>query len=425
MPGKKNAENESGDMPFLDHLEELRWTILKSLVAVAVACVVVGIFIAPFNDVLMYPFEKAELNYGRDVPEPRVSSALAPFFVMIEIAFFGGLFIALPFVLYFIGKFIAPAFTRKERKVLLPVIFCCTALFAAGAAMSFFWMMPIFFEFSFRLCDSFGWEILYDLEKYYSYVVWMPLACGLSFQLPIIIYALVYLEVLSPEFLYKNRRFSFVVILVASAVLTPSDPITMFLLAVPLYALYELSIFLGVRTLKGKLERRKKEEAEFEEEGRRMYESYRKSVEERRLKNIESGGDDDSYAGEDELEKRYSETDFKAEDRGGNPDFDEEAAAREADEAYKNCADDFESYDDDSAAALSLKEIDARIAKRNPVKSGDFLKKPAAENSAGEGAGNGESGGVSATGDNENPAADNSEDSKESASSEAETPKSE
>lgn len=392
---KKSEVNEDGDMPFLDHLEELRWTILKCVVAVVIACVLVGIFVVPFNDFLMYPFLTAEHNYGQDVPDPRVKSALAPFFVMIEIAFFGGLFIALPFVLYFIGKFISPAFTKKERGVLLPGIFICVALFSTGVLMSFFWMMPIFFEFSFRVCEMFNWEILYDLEAYYSYVVWMPLACGLSFQMPLIMFVLIYLEVLSPEFLRKNWRIIFVVILVASAILTPSDPLTMFLLAIPLYMLYELALLFGTKALKKKIAKRKQEEEEFDREGRQMYESYRDSVERDYQKSLEQIESD-----EQELEKRYNDVDFRADPNENSANYtpyseeddprivdsvatppsenSQKSDSKNGDKLAGVAAGVAESlvFDDEDDSQLSLREIDARIAKSKPFTSEDFLKKP-------------------------------------------------
>lgn len=272
-------ENEAndGDMPFLDHLEELRKVIIKSVIALFVACVIIGIFTVQFNEMLMYPFERAQEIFKKEVPLPRVGSVFSPFFVMFEISIFGGIFFALPFILYYIGQFIIPALTQRERKVIKPVLCASTLLFTAGAALAFFFMLPIGISFSFKISEMMKWEILYDIQNYYSFIVWVPLATGISFQLPLLIILLIYIGVLTPEFLRKNRRVIFVVILIFSAIVTPPDPLTLILLTIPLYMLYEAAVFIGTRLLSGKIQ---KEKAEEEAQKKSDDEYYRKYVEE-------------------------------------------------------------------------------------------------------------------------------------------------
>lgn len=273
---EENEVNE-GDMPFLDHLEELRKVIIKSVIALFVACVIIGIFTVQFNEMLMYPFERAQELFGKEVPLPRVGSVFSPFFVMFEISIFGGIFFALPFILYYIGQFIIPALTKRERKVIKPVLCASTLLFTAGAALAFFFMLPIGISFSFKISEMMNWEILYDIQNYYSFIVWVPLATGVSFQLPLLIILLIYIGVLTPEFLRKNRRVIFVVILIFSAIVTPPDPLTLILLTIPLYMLYEVAVFVGTRLLSGKIQ---KEKAEEESQKKSDDEYYRKYVEE-------------------------------------------------------------------------------------------------------------------------------------------------
>lgn len=272
-------ENEAndGDMPFLDHLEELRKVIIKSVIALFVACAVIGVFTVQFNEMLMYPFERAQEIFKKEVPLPRVGSVFSPFFVMFEISIFGGIFFALPFILYYIGQFIIPALTQRERKVIKPVLCASTLLFTAGAALAFFFMLPIGISFSFKISEMMKWEILYDIQNYYSFIVWVPLATGISFQLPLLIILLIYIGVLTPEFLRKNRRVIFVVILIFSAIVTPPDPLTLMLLTIPLYMLYEAAVFIGTRLLSGKIQ---KEKAEEEAQKKSDDEYYRKYVEE-------------------------------------------------------------------------------------------------------------------------------------------------
>ena len=270
---EENEVNE-GDMPFLDHLEELRKVIIKSVIALFVACVIIGIFTVQFNEMLMYPFERAQELFGKEVPLPRVGSVFSPFFVMFEISIFGGIFFALPFILYYIGQFIIPALTKRERKVIKPVLCASTLLFTA---LAFFFMLPIGISFSFKISEMMKWEILYDIQNYYSFIVWVPLATGVSFQLPLLIILFIYIGILTPEFLRKNRRVIFVVILIFSAIVTPPDPLTLILLTIPLYMLYEVAVFVGTRLLSGKIQ---KEKAEEESQKKSDDEYYRKYVEE-------------------------------------------------------------------------------------------------------------------------------------------------
>ncbi|MBS1485796.1 MAG: twin-arginine translocase subunit TatC, partial [Opitutales bacterium] len=276
---KKQAVDDGAEMPFLDHLEELRMTIIKCAIALIIACVIIGAFVVQFNELLMYPYLKAQADYGQDLPLPRVSSMFAPFFAMFNIAIFGGLFIALPFILYFLGQFVLPALSRRERKVLMPGMLAGIALFVLGTCLAFFFILPTGLRVSFELSELMNLGVLFDASSYYSLVVWVPLGTGLAFELPLFIVILIYIGALKVEFLRKYRRVIFVVILVFCAVVTPPDPITLFLLAVPLYALYEIAVFVGDKLHKMKLARGgDDDEEEDEDEPESDIESYRKKA---------------------------------------------------------------------------------------------------------------------------------------------------
>ncbi|MBO7521093.1 MAG: twin-arginine translocase subunit TatC [Opitutales bacterium] len=340
----KKPENDDGEMPFLDHLEELRRVIIKCVIALALSCFIIGIFTVQFNELLMYPFERAQQMYGHDVPLPRVGSVFSPFFVMFDIAIFGGIFIALPFILYFLGQFLMPALTEREKKVIRPAMCAATLLFAAGASLAFFFILPTGINFSFKISEIMHWEILYDIQNYYSFVVWVPLATGVSFQLPLLIILFIYIGLLSPKTLRKNRRLVFVLLLIFSAVATPPDPLTMVMLTLPLYLLYEAAVMIGSRLLSGKLE---KEEKEEEERRRRDEESYRKYVEE------QSKLEDDYYS--------------RSADDGSAPEGGEggEGGAENSEE---------ESFDYEKYYEYSMNEVN------NAASSGD--SRPASENAA-------------------------------------------
>lgn len=373
-------ENEAndGDMPFLDHLEELRKVIIKSVIALFVACAVIGVFTVQFNEMLMYPFERAQEIFGKEVPLPRVGSVFSPFFVMFEISIFGGIFFALPFILYYIGQFIIPALTQRERKVIKPVLCASTLLFTAGAALAFFFMLPIGISFSFKISEMMKWEILYDIQNYYSFIVWVPLATGVSFQLPLLIILLIYIGVLTPEFLRKNRRVIFVVILIFSAIVTPPDPLTLILLTIPLYMLYEAAVFIGTRLLSGKIQKEKTEE---EAQKKSDDEYYRKYVEE------QAKLEDDYY--------KYS-TGGESYPQGGggeNPENSSESGSQSEEDEF-----DYEKYYaysmseinkmgelESSAKAEEKPQDDSEIKKEGETSDGD-LNPPSdsSENSDGE-----------------------------------------
>ncbi|MBR4598140.1 MAG: twin-arginine translocase subunit TatC [Opitutales bacterium] len=365
----KKTENDGGEMPFLDHLEELRMVIIKCVVALALSCFIIGIFTVQFNELLMWPFERAQQMYGKEVPMPRVGSVFSPFFVMFDIAIFGGVFIALPFILYFLGQFLMPALTEREKKVIRPAMCSATLLFAAGACLAFFFILPTGISFSFKISEVMHWEILYDIQNYYSFVVWVPLATGVSFQLPLLIILFIYIGLLSPKTLRKNRRLVFVLILVFAAVATPPDPLTMVMLTLPLYMLYEAAVFIGTRLLSGKLE---KEEKEEDEQRRRDEESYRKYVEE------QSKLEDDYYK---------QSADAYSAPEGGEPS-EGEGQNSEADDSF-----DYEKYYE-----YSMNEINRATAPENsqpteePPSGGEASaaeenkasENPAAENKPGE-----------------------------------------
>lgn len=308
---KKQAVDDGAEMPFLDHLEELRMTIIKCTIALVIACVIIGAFVVQFNELLMYPYLKAQADYGQDLPLPRVSSMFAPFFAMFNIAIFGGLFIALPFILYFLGQFVLPALSRRERKVLMPGMLAGIALFVLGTCLAFFFILPTGLRVSFELSELMNLGVLFDASSYYSLVVWVPLGTGLAFELPLFIVILIYIGALKVEFLRKYRRVIFVVILIFCAVVTPPDPITLFLLAIPLYGLYEIAVFVGDKLHKMKLARGgEDEDEEDEDESESDIERYRKKAalpDSNGSYTYEPTSDDDYFDYVDESYKMYQQ----------------------------------------------------------------------------------------------------------------------
>ncbi len=245
--------SRAGAMPFLDHLEELRWTLVRCLVAFVVACALVLVFIPQIAGALQWPLNWA---YGSAETARQSLITVRPmgvFSVLIQVCLLAGLALSLPFMIYLGARFVAPGLTPQELRVLRPGCAAAFLLFLAGASLSFFIVLPLSLAVSIRFNQLFGFELLWTATDYYSLVVLLTLAIGICFEFPLVLVVLVHLGILPVEKLVAARRFVFVIILVFAAVITPGgDPVSLAIMALPMYGLYELSIVFGRR-----LERRR------------------------------------------------------------------------------------------------------------------------------------------------------------------------
>ena len=239
-------EPERSEMPFLDHLEELRWRIIRSLVAVTVG-IGVAMVVLLNVDVIGW-LERPILPYlgGHHLVFTHPGD---PFQIILQAAAGLGLLLALPVVVYQLWAFVAPALYRHERSVALGVVGGAVALFVCGAALGYFIVLPLAIPW----LMSFGGaslEPMITAGEYFGFVFSLVLAFGVAFELPVVILGLAALGIVTPEFLNRYRRHAIVAAVVIGAFLTPGDLIwTTVAMAVPLYLLYELSILLsyGVR----------------------------------------------------------------------------------------------------------------------------------------------------------------------------------
>ena len=233
-------KSPTGEMPFLDHLEELRWRIIYSLAAVIV-CVGVGFFLSVRYDVvglLARPILPL-------IPEHKLvyTHPSEGFTVILNAAMTFGFVLASPVVIYQVWAFLAPALRQNERRVGLGVLFSGVILFVAGAALAYFVVVPLALPWLFGFAGP-SLVPLITAEDYFSFIFAMVLTFGVSFELPIVILALAALGIVTPQFLTKYRRHAVVLIIIIGAFLTPGDLVwTTVALSVPLYALYELSVF--------------------------------------------------------------------------------------------------------------------------------------------------------------------------------------
>ncbi len=233
-----------GEMPFLDHLEELRWRILWSLLAIGVATVV--------GWALVYHFEVAELllrparPYLGEGERLKFFSPVDPFFLLLRLSLLTGVVLAFPVVVYHVWAFFAPALERRERRIIIPALYLGFVLFAAGVALAYFVGLPLTLPFLMGFLPEILEQSL-EVNRYFSFVVRLLLAFGILFELPVVIMILSALGLVSPGFLREKRRYAWVGIAIVASFLSPGDAIVVTLLMVlPLALLYEVSIFLAV-----------------------------------------------------------------------------------------------------------------------------------------------------------------------------------
>lgn len=238
-----NPSGSEGEMTFLDHLEDLRWTLFKSLCAFGIAALIIGAFLTHFSELLRWPYEFAVR--GRDIEMSGLvnTSILGVFSVIFYLLIGGGFALSLPFILFFIGQFVAPGLNEREMRLLRPACLGALVLFLAGALFSFFILVPAALRASIIFNEMLGFAPLWTAASYYGLLTWMVLGVGIAFQFPLVLLILVFLEILSRAQLIAFRKYSIVLFLCIGAVVTPTtDPVTFILLALPMSLLYELAI---------------------------------------------------------------------------------------------------------------------------------------------------------------------------------------
>jgi len=250
----------TAEMPFLDHLEELRWRIIWSLAAIVVGVVLAFVAVMKFN--LLTWMQGPVLPYlhgGRLV----YTHPGDGFSILMQTAIIVGIVLALPVVLYQAWAFLSPALHRHEKKIVVPVIVGAVFLFICGAAMAWYFVLPMTLKFLFGLGNE-AFDQMITVSEYFGFVTSMVLAMGAVFELPIAILLLSALGLVTPQFLSKFRRHAVVGSYLVAAIITPGDLfVTSVALMVPLYLLYELSIGLSWIVFR---KRQRRQAAELEEE---------------------------------------------------------------------------------------------------------------------------------------------------------------
>ena len=256
-------------MTFLEHLEELRWTIIRSAIAIAIA--MVAAFLAKdfiFDRIVLAPKEASFITYrafcalgwkvgmGDALCSPGLGFSLqnismsGQFMTHLMVSFVAGFIVAFPYVLWEIWRFIAPGLHPSERGSMRGLVAFATVLFMAGVAFGYFMLAPLSIQFFGGYQVSGSVENAVALDSYISMVTSVTLWTGIVFELPLLILFLTRAGIVEPPMLRAYRKHAFVGILVIAAMLTPPDVISQLIVAGPLMLLYEGSIFLSARTLR-------------------------------------------------------------------------------------------------------------------------------------------------------------------------------
>ncbi|HNS87469.1 MAG TPA: twin-arginine translocase subunit TatC [Parvularculaceae bacterium] len=262
---KKEAASEEDEVaasaaPLIDHLKELRRRLIISIGAIALAFVFCFAFSKQIFDILIIPFVDAvgAANAGKD---PTLYFApLEFFFTRVRLSVFAAIVVAFPIIAHQTYRFVAPGLYRREKKAALPFLIAMPVLFAVGACLVYFIMMPFIMRFAVGFeADASGgapanYELLTRVGDYLSLITTLILAFGFAFQLPVFLTLLARAGIITAEMLVKYRKFAIVLIFIFAAIFTPPDPFSQLILGSCILVLYEASV-LSVRFAERKTKR--------------------------------------------------------------------------------------------------------------------------------------------------------------------------
>ena len=272
--------SEEKEMSFLDHLEELRWHVVRAVSSILIFTIVGFIYVDwVFNEILLAPakanfwtwrmlcklghaIDKVDLLCIQDIPLVLQSRYMTgQFTITIVAAFVLGLVLSFPYIVWEGWRFIKPGLRSTERKNTTGVVGSVSFLFGLGISFGYFVVAPlmVYVMVNYRISDMITNQ--FDVTSYVTTFVALVLGSGLLFQLPVVVFFLTKIGLLTPQFMRTYRKHAIIVILIIAAIITPPDPLSQTIISIPLYLLYEISIFISMMVV-----RQKKKEEELKQE---------------------------------------------------------------------------------------------------------------------------------------------------------------
>lgn len=262
----KRKKGTNTEMSFIDHLEELRWHIIRMVISIIIGAIFVFIYVDFIVDEILFAPTRADfissqwlcklgkllhtnaLCFG-DVKAKFLETTMTGQFISsFTLAFVGGFIIAFPYIFWEFWRFVSPALSDKERKRTRGVIFWVSLLFFIGVAFGYYILTPFMVNFYFNYKLSAQIEIMPSFSDYLENLIYTTVGIGVLFQLPLLVMVLAKIGIVTGRFLRKYRRHAFVLILIAAAIITPStDPFSLTIVTIPLYLLFEASIIIASR----------------------------------------------------------------------------------------------------------------------------------------------------------------------------------
>jgi len=274
-----NTDTEQSEMTFMDHLEALRWHIMRSVLVWAAVAITIFVFIDwIYDNIILAPSSETFVTYGAlcrfgrwlgvgdslCMPPVKirflVTEVNGTFTSAINIAMVGGVIVAFPYIFYELWRFIKPALSAKEKKYARGSIFWVSLCFFAGAAFGYYLLAPFTFNFlaTFTLGKSGAIQYQPSINDYIDSLTNLILGCGIAFELPILAYVLAKIGLITASFLKRYSKYAFVIILLVAAIITPSPDMTsQIIVSLPLLLLYWISILLVSRVDKQKAKEEK------------------------------------------------------------------------------------------------------------------------------------------------------------------------
>ncbi len=261
--GNDVAKGDEPEMGFLDHLEELRWHVIRAGIAVVSFAIIALVFQKEVFEYIVYAPKKADFITYRifcaiseatcfSPPElPLITRELGEqFFMGITVSIYLGVIASFPYIFYEFWKFIKPGLYEKELKIANRLIGVTSFLFLLGVCFGYYIIAP--FAITFLGSYTVGTEAVNSptLSSYVNYLTMFTLPVGLAFELPIVVYFLAKIGIIGPEIMKKYRREAFLVIFIVAAIITPPDALTQILVGIPMYILYEISIRVAANVVK-------------------------------------------------------------------------------------------------------------------------------------------------------------------------------